>query len=295
MCSGHRFGSGHWFRCYECPAEALRQARETWEAQVLEEKKAERARDEAEAARLAELGPPHLSPPGTFRAGVWWGLGRMALLREVAEASLGKERRPSALPAAGPRPEGLAPGRRGPRRGRAVPWRGLRRWRRQIARRRGDGGAVLPRPRDRVRRPSPPWAYRAYRAAVILVAGLALAVVPLRLVRRDIDDASVLPVDELQAGGVGTGDAGVPDVWPADLAAGSDPGNLGQAPRPLKGQKRAPCDVKFEVEVSGVCWLPVEAKPPRCPPQTIAHAGKCLLPLGQAQAPPVSYDAGQPG
>jgi len=44
VCRGHRFGSAQWFRCFQCPAEGLRQARQLWEEQVLEEKKLERAR-----------------------------------------------------------------------------------------------------------------------------------------------------------------------------------------------------------------------------------------------------------
>lgn len=293
VCRDHRFGAGHWFRCYDCPAEALRQARETWDEQVREERAAARAQEEAEAARLAELGPPHLSPPGTFRAGVWWGLGRMALLREVAEASFGDKasrngahQEPAEAHQATPTPG------RGPRRGRAAPWRELRRWRRQITRRRGYGVPVPPRNR-RVRRDARPRWARLARAAGALACALLLALVPLQLLPRALKGMSAEA--ELQAPG-GSAE-GVPELqaWTVDIEGDGEAGRPGLAPRPVKGQKRAPCDPRFELEVSGVCWLPVEAKPPRCPPQTVAHEGKCLLPLGRAQGPPVSVDAGQPG
>jgi hypothetical protein len=80
VCRAHRFGAGNWFRCYECPAEGLREARRLWEGQAREERRAELARAvELEAQPRVELGPPHESPKGTWRAGCFWGLGVLRL------------------------------------------------------------------------------------------------------------------------------------------------------------------------------------------------------------------------
>ncbi|MGZ3461203.1 MAG: hypothetical protein ACXU86_22165, partial [Archangium sp.] len=65
VCKAHRFGAGQWFHCYECPPEALAEVLRAWREQEREEKAAARAEEEAEAARIEQLGPPHLSPPGT--------------------------------------------------------------------------------------------------------------------------------------------------------------------------------------------------------------------------------------
>ena len=111
VCPAHRFGAGWWVRCYECPAAELRQAREAWEEQVREERAAEMAQEAAQAARTATEGPPHLSAPGTWRAGLWWGLGTVWHLRQLVYAygPLGAREAP---PPAAPRPR--PPGRSRP-------------------------------------------------------------------------------------------------------------------------------------------------------------------------------------
>ncbi|QRN94510.1 hypothetical protein JRI60_36080 [Archangium violaceum] len=67
------------------------------------------------------------------------------------------------------------------------------------------------------------------------------------------------------------------EVWATDVYVDPVPGRSGDAPRPVKNQKRAPCTEGLEVEVSGACWLPIEKRP--CPPQTRAYQDQCLLPV----------------
>jgi hypothetical protein len=80
------------------------------------------------------------------------------------------------------------------------------------------------------------------------------------------------------------------EVWTTDVHVDSVPILSGEAPRPRKNQKRAPCTEGLEVEVSGVCWLPIEKRP--CPPQTVAYQGQCLLPVAQPRPPVTSLDGG---
>ena len=124
-----------------------------------------------------------------------------------------------------------------------------------------------------------------------MAVALALVVVPMRpvLLQERAELVAARPSADIDGGAESELEA-----WPVDLAAGTEPAPPDRPPRPAKGQKRAPCDSRFEVEASGVCWLPVKAAPPSCPPQTVAFQGQCLLPLGRAQSPPVSVDAGTP-
>ncbi|HZH14885.1 MAG TPA: hypothetical protein VE057_11075 [Archangium sp.] len=79
------------------------------------------------------------------------------------------------------------------------------------------------------------------------------------------------------------------DVWATDVHVDPVPVRPGEAPRPVKNQKRAPCTAGLEVEVSGACWLPIERRP--CPPQTVAWQDQCLLPVAVPRAPVTSLDA----
>ena len=79
--------------------------------------------------------------------------------------------------------------------------------------------------------------------------------------------------------------------WATDVRVESVPAEPPPAPR--RNQKRAPCTARLEFEVSGVCWLSLEHRPPDCPPPTVAYNGKCLLPV-QAQPLPTSVDGGAP-
>jgi hypothetical protein len=81
------------------------------------------------------------------------------------------------------------------------------------------------------------------------------------------------------------------EVWTTDVHVDPVPGRSGEAPRPRKNQKRAPCTEGLEVEVSGVCWLSVTQRP--CPPQTVAHQGQCLLPIAVPRPPVTSLDGGE--
>lgn len=80
------------------------------------------------------------------------------------------------------------------------------------------------------------------------------------------------------------------EAWATDVTVDSEPLQLGEAPRPVRNQKKAPCTAPLEVEVSGACWIPVETRP--CPPQTIPYQSKCLLPVAVPRRPGTSLDGG---
>jgi hypothetical protein len=65
------------------------------------------------------------------------------------------------------------------------------------------------------------------------------------------------------------------EAWPTQVAG--VPALPWRVLRPVNNQKRAPCTVGLELELSGVCWLPIEKRP--CPLQTVSHQGQCLLPV----------------
>ncbi|WP_309893581.1 hypothetical protein [Archangium sp.] len=93
--------------------------------------------------------------------------------------------------------------------------------------------------------------------------------------------ATLAPVDEVQVLD------STREAWTTDVHVDPVPA---KAPLPVKNQKRAPCTEGLEVEVSGVCWLPIEKRP--CPPQTVAYQGKCLLPVAVPRPPVTSLDGG---
>lgn len=80
------------------------------------------------------------------------------------------------------------------------------------------------------------------------------------------------------------------EVWATDVAVDSVPARPGEAPRPARDQKKAPCTAPLEVEVSGACWLSVIQRP--CPPQTISYQSQCLLPVAVPRRPGTSLDGG---
>jgi len=77
------------------------------------------------------------------------------------------------------------------------------------------------------------------------------------------------------------------EAWATDVHVDPVPA---KAPLPVKNQKRAPCTEGLEVEVSGVCWLPIAKSP--CPPQTVAYQSQCLLPVAKPRPPVTSLDGG---
>jgi hypothetical protein len=81
------------------------------------------------------------------------------------------------------------------------------------------------------------------------------------------------------------------EAWTTDVTVDSGPLQLGDAPRPVRNQKKAPCTAGLEVEVSGACWLPIEKRP--CPPQTLAYQSQCLLPVAVPRRPGTSLDGGE--
>ncbi|OJT24315.1 hypothetical protein BO221_14160 [Archangium sp. Cb G35] len=120
---------------------------------------------------------------------------------------------------------------------------------------------------------------------------LALAVVPLQLLPRG-------PRGELRAEQLPPVGAAVEELelqpWTVDVHMGGEPLVPGGTPRPVKGQKRAPCVEGLEVNLGGYCWLPIQARPPNCPKQALAYGDSCLLPMAPQQGPPVGFDAGSP-
>ncbi|WP_257462168.1 hypothetical protein [Archangium lipolyticum] len=82
------------------------------------------------------------------------------------------------------------------------------------------------------------------------------------------------------------------EVWTTDVNVDPVPVRSGEAPRPRKNQKHAPCDAGLEREISGVCWIATEHAPPNCPPQTVSYDGKCLLPVAKPRPVPTSVDGG---
>jgi eukaryotic-like serine/threonine-protein kinase len=90
---------------------------------------------------------------------------------------------------------------------------------------------------------------------------------------------------------------GAEDDAAASWTRGSADGALarpGGPPRLVPNQKQPPCTAGLEREVSGGCWLSLEQTPPNCPEQTVAHEGRCLLPVVKSPTVPVSLDAGGP-
>lgn len=83
------------------------------------------------------------------------------------------------------------------------------------------------------------------------------------------------------------------EAWPTDVYDDPVPAVAGGAPRPVPNQKRAPCTPGLEVEFSGVCWLWLGQKPPQCPPQSVAHEGKCYLPVAVSRPVPATLDGGE--
>jgi hypothetical protein len=112
----------------------------------------------------------------------------------------------------------------------------------------------------------------------LALAGAAVLVVVLL-------PATVEPVAEVQVQEEDTTPA-----WATDVNVDPVPARSGEAPRPVKNQKQAPCTAGLEVEVSGACWLSVTQRP--CPPQTVAYQGQCLLPVAVPRPPVTSLDGG---
>jgi hypothetical protein len=255
-CRWHRRGSNHTWRCIECP-DAL------W-AEALQQLR-EQEREERERVR-----------PGST---VFWRL-TYSVLGAIADDE--------------------PPGRRralGPRKGRVVRWRRAARvaWypaRMACAKYPGHREAeTLGEAPQRVaalrtqrwvpRGPPPPRGPRPWLGVVALAVVLLLVCVPLRVVE--------VPAELAAAESSSTGEA-----WSTDVHMDPRQPRPGATPRPVPNQKRAPCTAGLELEVNGVCWLPMVYRPPACPPQTVAHEGQCLLPVATPRPVPVGSDAGLP-
>lgn len=68
---------------------------------------------------------------------------------------------------------------------------------------------------------------------------------------------------------------------------------LGKLPKPDPRQRTAPCDKEAEAEINGVCWIALDAKPPKCPKgRAWSHEdGKCYAPVLRAAPVPSSGGA----
>lgn len=68
---------------------------------------------------------------------------------------------------------------------------------------------------------------------------------------------------------------------------------LGKLPKPDPRQRTAPCDREAEAEINGVCWIALDAKPPKCPKgRAWSHEdGKCYAPVLRAAPVPSSGGA----
>ncbi|HYO68932.1 MAG TPA: hypothetical protein VEU33_22920 [Archangium sp.] len=100
--------------------------------------------------------------------------------------------------------------------------------------------------------------------------------------------ATLVPVSEVQVQ-----EETMVEAWVTDVHVDPVPVRAGEAPRPVPNQKREPCAAGLEREVSGVCWIATEHAPPKCPPQTVAYDGKCLLPVATPRPVPASVDGGE--
>lgn len=63
--------------------------------------------------------------------------------------------------------------------------------------------------------------------------------------------------------------------------------------QPQPGQQRAEgnppkCRPEFATVVNGFCWLSLEQRPPNCPKGSVAHEGRCLVPLAEKPRLPTS-------
>lgn len=119
---------------------------------------------------------------------------------------------------------------------------------------------------------------RPWRRLGLALSGAAVLVVAL------------LPVAVAPVGGARVQEEPTVKAWATDVHVDPVPVRSGDALRPVKNQKRAPCTEGLEVEVSGACWLPIEKRP--CPPQTLAYQGQCLLPVAVPRPPVTSLDGG---
>lgn len=100
------------------------------------------------------------------------------------------------------------------------------------------------------------------------------------------------------AGRVGVADASVeiaPTTRPGYVELGDSwQGVALDMPKgPLKGQKRAPCRPKWEVEVSKACWVQVGTVTPPCGSEGYEWKGFCYVPVIAPERPNTSMNLGR--
>ncbi len=139
---------------------------------------------------------------------------------------------------------------------------------------------------------APPWRGLALivPAGVVLLAYLLVA-----LSSRYIPDGALMPMADAcqeDAGRVGLADAAVETVLIARLDDVERRNSwqsvaLDMPKGPLKGQKRAPCRPKGEVEISRACWVQV-GTPPSCGNDWYEWKGFCYVPVLAPERPNTS-------
>ncbi|WP_225414171.1 serine/threonine protein kinase [Stigmatella hybrida] len=140
---------------------------------------------------------------------------------------------------------------------------------------------------------TPPWRGLALvvPAGVVLLAYLLVA-----LSARYIPDEALKPVADAgqeDAGRVGLADAAVEMVPIARLEHVEERNSwqsvaLDMPKEPLKGQKRAPCRPKGEVEISRACWVQVGTVSPPCGNDWFEWKGFCYVPVIARERPNTS-------
>jgi len=128
--------------------------------------------------------------------------------------------------------------------------------------------------RPRLLRPAapPPWR-SAFRGNVaVVVVALALVILPSHLGKQALATSHRKP-----------------EVIPS-ARTDTVPPIAAEAPKPLRGQKQAPCIPGVEVEATGFCWIEGKAHPPNCPSPSIPTADKCLIPVPAQTRVPTSVD-----
>ncbi len=134
---------------------------------------------------------------------------------------------------------------------------------------------------------------RARRALVPPLAGYSAALALIGL-------AALVPALLADEGDEGSANKGSVDVGSMALSSASSSTeeellsstravSLKVPDTPLKGQKRPPCDQRWEVEINKGCWGP-SAVPSPCPRGWYEWNGSCYLPVMTDQRPPTSKD-----
>ncbi|MDY7230630.1 serine/threonine-protein kinase [Hyalangium rubrum] len=150
---------------------------------------------------------------------------------------------------------------------------------------------------ERARRPGPPREWTPLLRPLLLVALLGIMGV-LRLWRPAPYPQEFLPEprQEPQESGRDGGSVGLGNTALASaLPGGVDPiesraVSLDMPDRPMKGQKRAPCDAREFVEINGGCWVRTNDHKPPCLKDWYEWRGSCYWPIMIRERLPTSEE-----